>query len=156
MAAEERVWELQAWSNSLERQVELRQAALVSLKEASVDQAKLLKCEEALTLEATERNLDLERLETRERLVTQAKDDVAAREAQVQEEVDRRMAEARSDLERQYEARLELIRAEAEGRTAALRAKLAEVTRSADSSAAALGATQAELASPRAKLLHLQ
>ena len=35
--AEERVWELQAWSNSLEQQVELRQAALVSLKGASVD-----------------------------------------------------------------------------------------------------------------------
>ena len=35
--AEERVWELQAWSNSLEQQVELHQAALVSLKGASVD-----------------------------------------------------------------------------------------------------------------------
>ena len=35
--AEERAWELQAWSNSLEEQVELRQAALVSLKGASVD-----------------------------------------------------------------------------------------------------------------------
>ena len=60
--AEERAWELQAWSNSLEQQVELRQAALVSLKEASVDQAELLKRKEALTLEAAERNLDLERL----------------------------------------------------------------------------------------------
>ena len=35
--AEERAWELRAWSNSLEWQVELRQAALVSLKGASVD-----------------------------------------------------------------------------------------------------------------------
>ena len=35
--AEDRTWELQAWSNSLKQQVELRQAALVSLKGASVD-----------------------------------------------------------------------------------------------------------------------
>ena len=63
--------------------MELCQAALVSLKEASIDQAELQKHEEALTLEAAERNLDLERLETRERLVTQAEDDVAAREARV-------------------------------------------------------------------------
>jgi len=154
--AEERAWELQAWSNSLEQQVELRQAALESLKGASVDQAELLKREEALTLEAAERNLDLERLETREHLVTQAEDNFAAWEARVQEEVDRRVAEARSDLEREYEVRLELIRAEAEGRTAALRAKLAEVTWGADSSAAALGAAQAELTSSHAELLLLQ
>ena len=94
--------------------MELRQAALVSLKGASVDQAELLKREEALTLEATERNLDLEQLEMRERLVTQAEDDVAAWEARVQEEVDRRVAEARSAFEREYEARLGLIRAETE------------------------------------------
>ena len=55
--------------------MELRQAALESLKGASVDQAELLKREEALTLKAAERNLDLERLETRERLVAQAEDD---------------------------------------------------------------------------------
>ena len=88
--------------------------------------------------------------------MAQAEYDVAAREARAQEEVDRHMAEARSDLGRQYEAMLELIRAEAEGRTAALRAKLAEVTWGADSSAAALGAAQAELASSRAELLLLQ
>ena len=123
---------------------------------APVDQAELLKREEALTLVAAERNLDLEWLEMRERLVTQAEDDVTARGARVQEEVDRRVAEARSDLERQYEARLELIRAEAEGRTAALRAKLAEVKRRADSSVAALGTSQAEMASSRAELLLLQ
>ena len=41
--------------------MELRQAALVSLKGPSVDQAELQKREEALTLEAAERNLDLER-----------------------------------------------------------------------------------------------
>ena len=98
--AEERAWELQAWSNSLEQQVELRQAALVSLKGASIDQLKLLKREEALTLEAAEHNLDLERLETRERLVTQAEDDVAALEARVQEEVGRCVVGARLGLER--------------------------------------------------------
>ena len=92
----------------------------MSLKGASVDQAELLKREEALTLEAAERNLDLERLETRERLVARAQDDVAAREARAQEEVDRRVAEARSAFEREYETRLGLIKAEAEGRTAAL------------------------------------
>ena len=41
--AEERVRELQAWSNSLEQQVELRQAALESMGVASVDRAELLK-----------------------------------------------------------------------------------------------------------------
>ena len=128
----------------------------MSLKGASADQAELQRHEEALTLEAAERTLDLERLEMRERPVTQVEDDVAEREARVQEEVDRRVAEARSNLEREYERRLELIRAEAEGRTAALRAKLAEVTRRTDSSAAALGAAQAELASSRAELLILQ
>ena len=87
-------------------------------------------------LEAAERNLDLERLETRERLVARAEDDVAAREARAQEEVDHRVAEARSAFEREYGTRLGLIKAEAEGRTAALRAKLAEVTRCADSSTA--------------------
>ena len=49
--------------------MELRQAALESMQGASVDRAEFLKREEALTLEAAERNLDLERLETRERLV---------------------------------------------------------------------------------------
>ena len=40
-------------------------------------------CEEALTLETAERNLDLERLETRERQVTRVEDDVGAREARI-------------------------------------------------------------------------
>ena len=40
-AAEERAWELRAWSSSLEQQVELREAALASMKGASVDQAEL-------------------------------------------------------------------------------------------------------------------
>ena len=48
------------------------------MKVASDDPAELQKREEALTLEATERTREYECLETRERLVTQAEDDVAA------------------------------------------------------------------------------
>ena len=61
--------------------MELCEAALALMKGASVDQAELQRREEALTLEAAERARDLEQLETRERLVAQAEDDVAAREA---------------------------------------------------------------------------
>ena len=88
--------------------------------------------------------------------MARAEDDVATREARAQEEVDRRVAEARSAFEREYETRLGLIKAEAEGRTAALRAKLAEVTRRADSSTAALSIAQAELSSSRVEQLLLQ
>ena len=80
-AAEEQAWELRAWSSSLVEQVELCEVALASMKGASVDGAELQRREDALTMVATERTLDLERLETRERLVAQAEDDVAAREA---------------------------------------------------------------------------
>ena len=109
--------------------MELREAALTSMKVASGDPAELQKREEALTLEAAERTREYERLETRERLVTQAEDDVAAREARVLEEVGRWVAMARFNLEHEFEERLGLIWAEAEGRTAALRAKLEEATR---------------------------
>ena len=61
--------------------MELRETALASMKVASVDQAELLRREEALTLEAAERARDLERLETRERLATQEEDEFAAHEA---------------------------------------------------------------------------
>ena len=88
-AAEEWARELLAWCHSLEEQVELHEVALTSMKVASGDSAKLQKCEEALTLEAAERTHEYERLETRERLVTQAEDDVAAREARVLAEVGR-------------------------------------------------------------------
>ena len=128
----------------------------MSLKEASVDQVELQKRKEALTLEAAEHNLDLERLETRELLVARAEDDVSACEARAQEEVDRRVAEARTAFECEYETRLGLIKVEAEGGTAALRAKLTEATRRADSSAAAFSAAQAELSSSRAEQLLLQ
>ena len=138
-ASEEWAQELLALCHSLEQQVELRETALASMKVASVDQAELLRREEALTLEAAERARDLERLETREHLAMQAEDDVAAREARVLEEVERWVATARLNLEREFEERLGLIRVEAEGRTAALRAKLEEVTWRADASRAALG-----------------
>ena len=65
------------------------------------------------------------------------------------------MAAARSNLERKFEERLELIRVEAEGRTAALKAKLDEAMRCADAVGAALGVAQAELASSRAEVLLL-
>ena len=74
--------------------MELHEATLASMKGGSVDRAELQKCEEALMLEATKRTVDLERLETRERLVAQAEDDVAVREARALEEVDRRVAAA--------------------------------------------------------------
>ena len=52
---------------------------------------------------------------------------------------------AHLNLEHEFEEKLGLIRAEAEGRTAALRAKLEEVTRRADASRAALEVAQGEL-----------
>ena len=50
--------------------MELREAALASMKVTSGDLAELQKREEALTLEAAKRAREYERLETRERLVT--------------------------------------------------------------------------------------
>ena len=89
-------------------------------------------------MEATKRNLDLERLETRERQVTQAEDSVDAREARIQEEIDRCVAYPRAGLERRYEERLGLIKAETTGRTAALRTRLTEATQRAEAIAVAL------------------
>ena len=87
---EKRSRELQAWSASLERQVEARKAALASLRGTPAEEKEIRRHEEALALEAVERSLELERLETRERQVAQAEDSVGAREAKAQEEVDRR------------------------------------------------------------------
>ena len=136
--------------------MELCETALVSMKVASVDQAELLRREEALTLEAAERARDLERLETRERLVTQAEDDVAARKARAIAEVDRGVATTRLNLEHEFEERLGFIRVEAEGRTAALRAKLEEETRWANASWASLDVAQEELTTSRAEALLLR
>ena len=136
--------------------MELRQDALASLKGTPVNEEELRRREEPLMLEATECNLDLERLEMRERQVTQAEDDVGVREARIQEAVDRRMAEAHVDLVREYEEKLELIEAEAAGRTAALRSKLTEAMQHAKATAAALVSAQTELSSSRVELLLLQ
>ena len=63
---------------------------------------------------------------------------------------------ARQDLEREFEGRLELIRVEAEGRTAALRVKREEATRLADASRATLEVAQGELAASQAEMLRLR
>ena len=87
---------------------------------------EILKCEEALALEATERSFVLERLETRERQVAQAEDAANAREARILTEVDSRVAEARADLDSRYGMKPELVGAEADGQDSALRSRLAE------------------------------
>ena len=61
------------------------------MKGAPFDEEDILRREESLLLEATERSLDLEWLEMRERQVAQAEDVVGAREARAQEEVDSRV-----------------------------------------------------------------
>ena len=73
-----------------------------------MEEEEVWKREEALALEAVERSLELEQLETRERQVAQAEDVIGAREAKVQEEVDRRVAEVRADLEGRYDLKLKL------------------------------------------------
>ena len=88
--------------------------------------------------------------------MTQAEDDVAAREARATIEVDRGVVTARLDLEREFEERLGLIRVEAKGRTAALRAKLEEATRRADAFWAALEVAQGESTTSQAEVLLLR
>ena len=136
--------------------MEPRKAALASMKGTLAEEEEILKREEALALEAVERNLDLERLETRERQVAQAEDAANARKARIQKEVDNRVAEARADLVGRYDLKLELVEAEAVGRTTALRTELAEVEQCENITAAALVSAQAELASARAEMLSLQ
>ena len=63
--------------------MEARKAALTSMRGTPVEEEEILRREEALTLEAAEHNLDLERLETRELQVAQAEDDVGAWEARI-------------------------------------------------------------------------
>nr|XP_020169716.1 tol-Pal system protein TolA-like [Aegilops tauschii subsp. strangulata] len=155
-ATEKGAWELQAWSASLEQQVEARRATLASLRGTPAKEEEIRKREEALVLEAVERSLELERLEMRERQVAQAEDVVGVREAMVQEEVDRRVAEARADLEGRYDLKLEFMEAAAAGRTAALKSRLIEAERREEAAAAALVSAQAKLASAHAELLPLQ
>ena len=61
--------------------MELHQAALAPLRGMPVEEEEVLKREEASMLEAAERSLELERLETRERQVAEAEDAASAREA---------------------------------------------------------------------------
>lgn len=155
-AAEKRMWELQAWSASLEQQVEARKDALASLRGTPTKEEEIQRREEALALEAVERSLKLERPETREHQVAQAKDAVGACEAKAQEEVDHRVAEVRAGLEDRHDLNLRLAKTEATGRAAVLRPRLAGVERREEAMAAALVTAQAELASARAELLSLQ
>nr|XP_020164068.1 paramyosin-like [Aegilops tauschii subsp. strangulata] len=154
--AEKHRQEILALNASLEQQVEARRAALASMKGAPSDEEEILRCEEALMLEATERSLELERLDTRERQVAEAEDAASAREVRTQEEVDRRVVEARADLANRYDLKLKLVEAEAKGRTAALRSRFAEAEQREKATAAALISMQGELASARAELLPLQ
>ena len=112
-----------------------------------MEEEEVRKREEALTLEAVERSLELEQLEMRERQAAQAEDVIGAREARVEEEVDRRVAEVRADLEGGYDLKLKLAGVEDEGRAAALRPRLDEAERRAEATAAALVTAQAVLAS---------
>ena len=114
------------------------------------------KREEALAQEVVERSLELEQLEMRERQVAQAKDAVGAREARVQEEVDRLVAEVRADLEGRYDLKLKLTGTEDAGRAAALRPRLDEAERRAEAPTATLVTAQADLASARAELRSLR
>lgn len=88
--------------------------------------------------------------------MTQAEDDVAAWDVRVLEEVGHRVAMARLDLKRESEERLGLIWAEAEGRTAALSAKLEEATRRADALRDALEVAQGESTTSQAEVLLLR
>ena len=71
-----------------------------------------------------------------------AEDAVTAREAKIQEEVDRRVAKARADLANEYDLKLKFLEAEAEGRTAALWSKLNEAEQREKAAAAALISVQ--------------
>ena len=71
-AAEKHPWEIHAWSASLTQQVEACKASLASQRGTPAEEEEILKREEALAPEATERSLELEWLETRERQVAQA------------------------------------------------------------------------------------
>nr|XP_020201005.1 tol-Pal system protein TolA-like [Aegilops tauschii subsp. strangulata] len=154
--AEKRKQRLLALNATLEQQVEVRRATLASMKRAPSKDDEILRRVEALMLEATERSLELERLETRERQVAQEEDAASAREARIQEEVDRRVAEARADLVNGHDLKLKLLEAEGEGRTTAVRSRLAEAEQREKAAAEALISVQAELASARAELLPLQ
>nr|XP_045089228.1 uncharacterized protein LOC120973986 [Aegilops tauschii subsp. strangulata] len=123
-----------------ETQVEVRRAALALLRGTPTEDEEVWKRGDTLALEAVERSLKLERLEMREHQVAQAEDAIRAREAGVEEEVNRRVAEVRADLEGRYDLKLKLTGTEDAGRAAALRPRLDEAERCAEATAAALNA----------------
>nr|XP_020178607.1 dynein regulatory complex protein 1 homolog [Aegilops tauschii subsp. strangulata] len=154
-AAEERERELRAFNATLEQQVEACRAVLASMRGAPSKEKEIHKHEEAL-MEASERSLELERLEARERHVVMAEDAITVRQAKIQEEADRRVAKAREDLANEYDLKLKFLEAEAEGRTTALRSRLDEAEQCERTDVAAQTSAQADLASTRADLLSLQ
>ena len=116
----------------------MRGAAFASLRGTPAKEEEVRQREETLALEAVERSLEPEQLETRERQVAQAKDAIGAREARVQEEVDHRVAEVRADLEGQRVLELKLARTGVAGRAAAPRPRSDEAERHEGATAAAL------------------
>ena len=128
----------QAWSASLEQQVEAHGAALASMRGTPAEEEEVRWHEETLALEAMERSLELERLKTRERHVAQDEDAVGARKARVEEEINRRVAEVHADLEGGYDLKLKLAGQEGAGRAAALKPRLDEAERRVEATTAAL------------------
>ena len=97
-----------------------------------------------------------ERLEVRERQAAAAEDAITAREAQVQLEVEERVAKARADLAEGHRLDLELLKAELEGRTSALKTELQSVEQRESAAREALTSSESALASARAELSSLQ
>jgi N-acetylmuramoyl-L-alanine amidase len=107
--AEAREKELLASNAALERQVQARRVALSMLpREAPPIGKEILERDEALMLEALEHSLELERLEVREHQVAAAEDAVTAREARIQQEVDRKVERAREAFMKEHRQQLEL------------------------------------------------
>nr|XP_020201267.1 plectin-like [Aegilops tauschii subsp. strangulata] len=155
-AAEGHERELQALNATLEQWIEVPRAVFASMRGAPSEEKEAQKCAEALVLESLEHSLELERLEVRERQVAMAEDAFTAREAKIQEEVDRRVAKARTDLDDEHRLKLELVEAEVKGRTTALKTKLNEAEQRERAAKASQASAQENLASTRADLLSLQ
>ena len=123
-SAEKQEHELLALNAALEQQIEACMTVLASMRGAPSEEKKILKREEALAMEALKRSLEHERMETREHHVAMVEDAVTACEAKIQEELDQRVAKARAGLANEYNLKLKLREAEAEGRTTVLRSRL--------------------------------
>ena len=98
----------------------------------------------------------LERLEVRERQAAAAEDAVTARESQVQLEVEERVAKARVELARRHRLELELLKAELEGQTSALKTELQSMEQRESATREALISSESALVSARAELCSLQ